>query len=385
MHELTLTEAVYSGTQVSSVLVKPASADCNLSCTYCFYLPKSKLYPETKIHRMSDSILRNLIAQMLSLAPEKVSFCWQGGEPTLMGLDFYRRVVHYQLLFKSPLQIVENSLQTNGTLINEEWAKFLAGYDFLVGVSLDGPREIHDYYRRGRGGSGSYEDVVRCLNILSRHNVKFNILTVLHSHNVKDPRGLYRFLTDMGFKYLQFIPCVEKRNGKIAEFSITPEEYGEFLCEIFDEWFNDGSPNTYVRDFEDILISYVTGEAPSCIFGRTCGRYIVVEHNGDVYPCDFYVERKWFLGNIMNEPIENIIKRKKFTEFKYRKARLAKKCKDCKWLKYCNAGCPRHWEILDFTQNYFCQSYKTFFEYSHEKFMKLKNKVSSKYFRFASN
>ena len=380
LHDSAPIGPVNSETQISSVLVKPVSADCNLSCTYCFYLPKSELYPETKVHRMSDNVLRNLIAQMLSLAPEKVSFCWQGGEPTLAGLNFYKKAIRYQLLFKAPFQIVENSIQTNGILINEEWAKFLAGYDFLVGVSLDGPQEIHDYYRKRRGGSGSYKDVIRCLNTLSRHHVKFNILTVLNARNVRDPRGLYKFLTDRGFRYLQFIPCVEKRNGRIADFSITPEEYGEFLCEVFDEWFNDGAPNTYVRDFEDILISYVTGDTPNCVFGRTCGRYVVVEYNGDVYPCDFYVERKWFLGNIMHEPIEDIIRKRKFMEFKNRKIELTKKCRGCKWLRYCNGGCPRHWEILDFTQNYFCESYKTFFEYSHERFMKLKNRISPTFY-----
>ncbi len=364
--------------QVESVLVKPVSADCNLSCTYCFYKSKVKLYPETKIHRMSDEILKNLIAQMLSLAPRKVSFCWQGGEPTLAGLDFYRKVMHYQSIFKAPLQIVENSMQTNGLLIDEKWASFLARSGFLVGVSLDGPREIHDYYRKTSGGLGSYDNVIRCLNILAKFGVKFNILTVIHKRNVKMPRELYNFLTGMGFRYLQFIPCVEKgSDGNLAEFSVTPEEYGSFLCEVFDEWFNRGAPNTYVRDFEELLISYVTGDTPSCVFGQECGRYIVVEYNGDVYPCDFYVEQKWLLGNLMEEPIEEIIKGKKFAEFKSRKSKLTKKCGRCKWLKYCNGGCPRHWEILGFTENYFCRSYKRFFRHSHKQFLKLKNLVKS--------
>ena len=170
-----------------SVLVKPVSADCNLSCTYCFYLPKSKMYADVNVHRMSDKVLAELIAQMLSLSTGRVSFCWQGGEPTLAGIDFYRKVLRYQSLFKAPFQVVENSLQTNGTLIDDRWASFLSVYDFLVGVSLDGPKDLHNFYRRGRGGFGSYDAVIRCINMLRRYGVKFNILTVVNDRNVKDP------------------------------------------------------------------------------------------------------------------------------------------------------------------------------------------------------
>jgi len=367
-----------SSPPISSVLVKPVSADCNLSCTYCFYLPKARLYPEVETHRMSDEVLAKLTAQILSLSAERVSFCWQGGEPTLAGIDFYRRALRYQSMFKAPFQVVENSLQTNGMLIDDRWASFLSRYDFLVGVSLDGPKEIHDYYRRNRAGLGSYEAVIRCIDTLRNYGVKFNILTVVNDRNVRDPKSLYRFMVDMGFKYLQFIPCVEvDPNGGVASYSISPEDYGRFLCEIFDEWFNDGSPEVYVRDFEDLLISYILGETPSCIFGRRCGRYVVVEYNGDVYPCDFYVDRRWLLGNIMEDSIEDIISSERLIEFASTKGKLIEKCRDCRWIRYCNSGCPRHWEITGYSENYFCRSYKRFFEYTHDRFIKLKNIVES--------
>lgn len=364
---------------ISSVLVKPVSADCNLSCAYCFYLPKSNLYPEVEVHRMSEEVLMSLVIQTLSLPHKTISFCWQGGEPTLAGIDFYRRALRYQFMFKASSQIVENSIQTNGLLIDDRWASFLSTYNFLVGVSLDGPKEMHDYYRKSRGGYGSYDAVIKCINTLRRLNVKFNILTVVNKLNVKDPKGLYKFMVNMGFKYLQFIPCVERdSSGGIAEYSVTPEDYGRFLCEVFNEWFNNGNPEVYIRDFEEILISYVLGDTPSCLFGRRCGRYIVVEYNGDVYPCDFYVDRKWLLGNIVEDSIEDIIANEKFLEFTSIKDRLIEKCWGCVWLKYCNGGCPRHWEIKNYSENYFCKSYKMFFEHAHDKFIKLKSIVERK-------
>ncbi len=369
------------GSLISSVLVKPVSADCNLSCTYCFYLSKAELYPEVRVHRMSDEVLRELVAQVVGVSPGRVSFCWQGGEPTLAGLDFYRRVVEYQELFRAPGQVVENCLQTNGVLIDEEWARFLSRYGFLVGVSLDGPREFHDYYRRDRSGRGSYDRVMRGIGWLRKFGVEFNILVLLNDRNVKYPRKLYRFLVGQGFRYLQFIPCVERdpETGEIAGYSITPEEYGRFLCELFDEWTRGGVPDVYIRDFDDILISYVTGDSPSCIFGRECGRYVVIEYNGDVYPCDFYVEPDWFLGNIMEEPLEEILQKEKFKKFRSRKRELARRCEGCPWLWLCNGGCPRHWEVLGFSRNYFCSSYRRFFEYSHERFLKLKRVVELMY------
>jgi len=365
---------------ISSVLVKPVSADCNLACEYCFYSSKAALYPETRRHRMSDRVLRELIAQLMSLLLDHASFCWQGGEPTLAGVDFYRKVVKYQSLFGISGQTVENSLQTNGTLIDEEWAKFLSRYKFLVGVSLDGPESLHNYYRKDHAGGGSYDRVMDGIKWLRRYDVNFNILVLLNKKNIKHPKKLYRFLVEQGFRYLQFIPCVERNseNGGLAEYSISPQQYGRFLCEVFDEWTRDGIPQIYIRDFEDILFVYVTGETSSCMFGWECGKYVVVEYNGDVYPCDFFVEPRWFLGNLMEKPLEEIIASEKFLEFKKRKSKFARKCEGCPWLQYCRGGCPKHWIVVNSDHNYFCSAYKMFFEHAHEGFLRLKRFVEEK-------
>ena len=365
---------------ISSVLVKPVSADCNLACEYCFYSSKTDLYPETKRHRMSDRVLRELIAQFIGLSLDRTSFCWQGGEPTLAGLNFYRKAVKYQSLFAAPGQEVENSLQTNGILIDEEWAKFLARHKFLVGVSLDGPKDLHDHYRKDHAGGPSYERAMRGTEWLRRFSVDFNILVLLNRRNIEHPRELYRFFLKEGFRYLQFIPCVERdpETGKIAEYSITPEQYGQFLIDAFDEWTSGGVPQVYVRDFDEILIAYVTGEAPSCTFSRECGKYVVVEYNGDVYACDFYVEPRWFLGNFTEQPLEEIIATEKFLKFKKQKSKLTQKCEGCPWLKYCRGGCPKHWPVLNSETNFFCPSYRMFFEHSHSGFLKLRRFVQQK-------
>ncbi len=366
--------------QIMSVLVKPVSFHCNLACKYCFYLPKSTLYPGTEFHRMSDRVLRELIAQLMSLSLDQVSFCWQGGEPLLAGLNFYRNVVKYQSLFQVPGQRVDNNIQTNGTLINEEWARFFKAYNFLVGVSLDGPKSLHDLYRRDPIGNPSYDRVMNGIQWLKRYNVDFNILVLLNNWNVKYPRRLYSFLLKEGFHYLQFIPCVEKDpvKGSTADYSITPEEYGRFLCTVFDEWIRDGIPKIYIRDFEAILISYVYGQSPICTYSRECGGYVVVEYNGDVYPCDFHVDPEWLLGNLMEQPLEEIITNKKFTKFKKMKERLSIRCRGCPWLQYCRGGCPRHWNINSMNSNYFCPSYKMFFEHAHREFLRLKHYVKKK-------
>jgi uncharacterized protein len=200
---------------------------------------------------------------------------------------------------------------------------------------------------------------------------------LLNKQNVNHPRELYGYLLDQGFKHLQFIPCVERNttNKGLAHYSITPDQYGQFLSEVFDEWMKEGVPQVYIRDFEDVLISYMTGETPSCLFSKKCGKYVVAEYNGDVYPCDFFVEPQWFLGNLMEKPLEEIIASEKFLKFKNRKTELALKCKECPWLQYCHGGCPRHWNVSGSERNYFCSSYRTFFEYADQGFLRLKRYV----------
>jgi uncharacterized protein len=322
---------------------------------------------------MRDNILRELVAQLSILSMERISFCWQGGEPTLAGLDYFKKAMKYQSLFKIPGQIVENSLQTNGILIDKKWAKFLARHRFLVGVSLDGPKEIHNYYRRDHKGRGSYEKVLKGIELLKKYHVEFNILVLLNNLNIKQPIKLYHFLLDQGFQYLQFIPCLEKnpKTKEITKYSITPEEYGLFLCKIFDEWIKDDNPRVYIREFEESLIAYVTGETPTCTFSSECGKSIVIEYNGDIYPCDFFVDPMWLLGNITSNPINQVIKNGKYKEFQLRKIKKSENCVNCSWIKNCNSGCPKHW-IKHSNHSYFCQSYKMYFGYTKHKFLELK-------------
>jgi len=367
--------------RISSVLVKPVSADCNLACKYCFYSPKATFYPQTKQHRMSDRVLRELVAQSMSLSSDRVSFCWQGGEPTLAGLDFYRKVVKYQSLFGIPGQKVENSIQTNGILLDEEWARFLSCYKFFVGISLDGPKDFHDYYRRDHADRPSYDRATKGIEWLRRYNVDFNILVLLNRRNVEYPKELFEFFVKKNFHYLQFIPCVESdlQEGKVRDYSITSEQYGRFLCLSFDEWVRGGIPQIYVRDFEAILMAYVNGEMPVCTYSRECGSYVVVEYNGDVYPCDFHVDSWWLLGNLTEQPLEEIIASEKFLKFKTIKNRIAQKCGGCPWFQYCGGGCPKHWNVSNSDNNYFCSSYRTFFEYANRDFLRLKRFVEKKH------
>jgi uncharacterized protein len=367
-----------------SVLVKPASADCNLACPYCFYSPKSKLYPETKRHVMNDAVLEAMIKQLMPLAGATASFGWQGGEPTLMGLDFFKKAVELQAKYGQPGQVVSNCLQTNALLLDERWAEFLAPYKFLLGVSLDGPKEIHDYYRVNAAGVGSFDRVMDRLRLLRSRGVEFNILTLLNNKNSVRPREVYQFFVSQGFKYLQFIPCIEPdpATGGPSQFNVSPDAYGQFLCETFNEWIRPGRPNVFVRLFDAFLITHVTGEYPYCGFAKECGSYVVIEHNGDVYPCDFYVEREWLLGNIMQTPLEEIIASAKFKEFQGLKQRLAPECRDCEWLNLCYGGCLKERMTLGVKAealNHYCPSYKRFFAHSREGFARLKELVQKEH------
>ncbi len=283
-----------------------------------------------------------------------ISFVWQGGEPTLAGLEFFRKAVQLQEMYRYPNQRVSNSIQTNGVLVDEEWARFYKEKDWLVGVSLDGPASQHDAYRVTNDGSGSYEKVIQGIGALRSKGVEFNILALLNDINVKKPKALYRWLVGEGFKHLQFIPCVETgSNGEVTGFSITPQEYGEFLVEVFDEWKRD-IPEVYVRDFEDLLIGLVTGEAPNCVYNGKCGEYLVVEHNGDAYPCDFFVERRWLLGNINQTGVEELYNGEAMNSFRENR-KLHEKCGSCNHTALCHGGC-----LKSVTEDgyYFCESIK---------------------------
>ena len=281
-----------------SLLIKPASADCNLRCEYCFYI--DHLEEGKHAPRMSDEILELLIKGYMSTNQDNnYSFGWQGGEPTLMGLKFFEKVIELQKKYGPPGAAVSNGLQTNGTLITEEMANFFGKYKFLLGVSLDGPAYLHDYYRKTLGQTPTHSLVMRGIEVLKKHNVEFNILILVNNKTVKKSREIYQYLKAQGFFYHQYIPCVEfDNNNKPHNYSITGKEWGTFLCELFDEWIKEDMKKISIRLFDSILEYLVYGQYNVCYMQNNCCQYFVVEYDGNVYPCDFFVRKDLLIGNV---------------------------------------------------------------------------------------
>jgi uncharacterized protein len=363
---------------LNSLLIKPAGPDCNLDCTYCFYLEKAELFPNTKRHRMSIEILEELIKQTMQQGPRHISFGWQGGEPTLMGLPFFQKAVDFQTRYGEG-KSVANGFQTNGLLIDKDWAAFFYHFNFLIGLSLDGPQHIHDHYRISKGGAGSWQKVYDNAKLLLEHGVQTNALVVVNDYSVNFPEEIYHFHKELGLNYMQFIPCVEtdptSGNGA-ASFSVSAEKYGEFLNKVFDLWYSDFSenePSTFIRYFDSVFHNYVGLNAPDCTLMEACGSYLVVEHNGDVYSCDFFVENDWKLGNVNTHKLIDMLNSERQAEFGNMKANLPEECKTCEWLNKCRGGCTkdRIRDINDNGSNHFCISYKMFFEHADKKLTEL--------------
>lgn len=356
---------------LNSILVKPAGPDCNMACSYCFYLEKAELFSKTKVHRMSLAILEEMIRQVLENGSSQVSFGWQGGEPTLMGLPFYQKAVEFQQRYDRG-KTVGNGLQTNGILIDYDWAKFLKDYNFLVGLSLDGPEHVHNHYRLMKGGDGSWDKVVDRAKLMLDAGVAVNALTVVTDYSAQFPEEIYNFHKDLGLTFQQYIPCIEtdpEDPTKAAPFSVSPKKFGNFLCTLFDLWitdFNDNVPTTSIRHFDSVFHSYVGLPPPECTLLPECGIYVVVEHDGGVYSCDFFVEPDWKLGNIMDGNLKDFLNSDRQLEFGRMKSTLPDPCKSCQWLKYCLGGCTkdriRH--PGDNNLSHFCQSYQMFFEHA---------------------
>ena len=333
-------------TPLTHILVKPAGPDCNMACGYCFYTRKGALFSSTPRHRMRDTVLEEMLRQLMEQAGEQVSVTWQGGEPTLMGLDFFERAVAFQNRFGNR-QVVGNGLQTNGLLVTDDWADFFSRYNFLVGLSLDGPAHVHDHYRKARGGAGTWERVSQSARRMLDKGVSVNALTVVNDHSVKFPEQIYQFHKGIGLPHMQFIPCVENdpaRPGRLAPFSVPPEAYGAFLCTLFDLWLADfagGLPTTSIRFFESLIFVYAGLPAPECTLGEKCGRYVVVEHNGDVFSCDFFVEPRWKLGNLLQGHLAAMLNARRQKDFGRRKNDLPAICRNCRWHAVCRGGCPK--------------------------------------------
>lgn len=374
------------------LLAKPAGALCNLGCEYCFYLEKTHLYPGARNFRMSPEVLEAYVRDYIAAQPvPQVNFAWQGGEPTLMGVDFFREVVALQKRYANGRRI-ENALQTNGTLLDDEWGRFLAEHRFLVGVSIDGPRELHDAYRVDKGGRPTFDQVMRGLEVLKRHGVEFNTLTTVHRKNAPFPLLIYRFLREVGSGYIQFIPIVERVAPKagapeglwlapppdhpgmesfdehVTPWSVRPGEYGDFLCRIFDEWVQRDVGRVYVQQFDAALANWV-GESPGvCIFSENCGSALAIEHNGDVYSCDHYVYPRYRLGNLLNTSLAAMVDAPEQRQFGAAKsASLPKYCRDCSVRFACHGECPKH-RFLQTPDgegglNYLCAGYRKFFRH----------------------
>lgn len=363
------------------VMWKTVSEDCNLACEYCYYSTCGGK-PGPKINRVDSSLLEKFIKAYMARAKGAASFAWQGGEPLLAGKDFFREVVALQAKHAVPPVNISNALQTNGTLIDEEWANFFKSYNFLIGVSLDGPQEIHDSRRVTGSGKGSFNRVMRGIRHLQTADVDFNILTVIHEGNVHKANLLMDFYKREGLQYIQFIPCMDFRAQQThspANYLITPEQYGEFLCEAFDIWYQDGSPLISVRFFDTMLSAYLLGEAELCVHRSSCPKILILEQNGDAYPCDFYISNDFKLGNVGVDSLEDILSSAVFEKFLRLKPKLPRPCTNCPYLKLCHGGCPRNrtWTPKEDDPgiDYFCKSYKMVYTYAHERMMQIAEQI----------
>lgn len=344
-----------------SVMAKPASSACNLTCRYCYYLHRADKPPARRMAReVLEAYVRDTIAAQPG-APEIV-FGWQGGEPTLAGLDFFEDAVALQERHCPAATRIVNALQTNGTLIDEDWARFFREHNFLVGLSLDGPAHFHDPLRRDLKGRGSHARALRALSLLSRAEVDVNTLTVVHRLNYQHGREVYRFLRRIGARHMQFIPLVERTAGGIAPWTAPPAGFGRFLCDVFDDWRAKDVGRVFVQIFEEYA-SVLAGFAPRlCVFAADCRGTPILEANGDLYSCDHYAYPAYRLGNILETPIGELARSERQIRFGRTKSDpLPGPCTRCEFLAACFGGCPKH---RFSSENYLCPSYRAFFAYA---------------------
>lgn len=362
--------------QPFTLLVKPAGPDCNLACRYCFYTPKKALFPDSAC-RMSEAVLETLCRQYLRLRFPVNAFAWQGGEPTLMGLDFYKQAVRFQAQYRTEEQSVQNTFQTNAVLINDDWCRFFAENNFLLGISLDGPQDIHDFYRKDHAGRGTYTRVLQAIERCRKASVEFNILVLLNDRNISRPDLLFDFFTAQGFGFLQFVPCLEpdpENPDRPAPWSITPEQYGRFLCRFFDRWRDGWTKKLSIRTFDNFLNVLAGGPPAECTFARLCSDYIVIEHDGSAYCCDFFVTPQTRLGNLLQTPLDQLAASPVKQDFIRRKRRIADACLVCRYLDLCGGGCLKDRLLFTGTErtpSFFCRAYKMFLDHALPHFQAL--------------
>ena len=366
------------------VMLKPVGAACNLACNYCYYLEKSNLYKHQPKRQMSEELLERFVKDYIEAQTmNEVVFTWHGGEPTLRPLSFYQKAVELKKKYAGG-RIIHNSLQTNGTLLTDEWCRFLKANNWLVGISIDGPEAFHDRYRRDSQGRPSWKRVMEGIRLLQHYGVEWNAMAVVNRYNADHPQAFYRFFKSIGCQYIQFTPIVERNvqhadgrhlasindatDAPVTDFSVTPEQWGSFLCGLFDEWVKQDIGRVFVQIFDSMLANWV-GVAPgTCIYAKECGHTGVMEFNGDVYSCDHFVFPQYKLGNINEHTLIEMLygeKQRRFSQLKYNK--LPRQCKECRWAFACHGECPKNRFVNDRYGNpglnYLCAGYRRFFEH----------------------
>ncbi|WP_019615837.1 anaerobic sulfatase maturase [Psychromonas ossibalaenae] len=366
------------------VMAKPTGSTCNLNCTYCFYLEKHKLYRESSKQFMDQYTLENYIRQHIEAqSADVVEFAWQGGEPTLAGLAFYKKAVELQKKYAGRKQI-HNNLQTNGIIIDDLWCQFFKENNWLIGISIDGPMELHDIYRVNRSGKGSHQKVIKAVTLLKYYQIEFNILAVINNHNVKHPQKVYNYLKSLGTAHIQFIPLIERENRNapshelrlispgfqplsyVTSWSVEAKAYGQFLADVFTAWVEKDIGRVFIQLFDSLLGVWCGYPAQMCSFSERCGHAFALEANGDIYNCDHYVYPEHKLGNINETKIITINNSERAKQFANdKKLNLSTDCHFCPFLKVCHGGCPKHRFIASSSgqknHNYFCEGYKIFF------------------------
>ncbi len=373
------------------VVAKPAGPICNLDCEYCFYLEKQALFDAGHKYRMSDGVLSAFITNYVSSQrTPAVEFVWQGGEPTVLGVDFFRKAIELQRPFQRQKRIT-NSLQTNGTPITDEWCSFLEKNNFMVGISLDGPKDVHDRYRRDRKGNGTFDRVMRGLRLLQKYEIEYNVLACIARDTASRPLDTYRFLRDEGVEFIQFTPIVERmpdsctmQSGlrlagpasldrpepqrQVTPWTVPPEEYGDFLIAVYEEWVRHDVGKVFVMNFEWALNAWIGNPSPVCIHAERCGRSLVVEHNGDVYACDHCVYPRYKLGNVATDNLSRMVAKSIRSGFGVAKeTALPRWCRECEVLAACRGGCPKHrFAATHYGEpglHYLCAGYRKFFRH----------------------
>jgi uncharacterized protein len=372
------------------IMAKPIGPLCNLNCEYCFYLEKKALFAENENYRMSDKVLKAFVQKYIRAndVPE-ISFAWQGGEPMLMGLDFFKKAVRLQKQYSHGKKIT-NSLQTNGVLLDNAWCEFLAKNNFLVGISLDGPEDIHNRYRVDGRGRGTFSAVIKAVELMQKHGVEYNVLACITRESARRPLDVYHFLKDRGVEFVQFIPVVERMpdNGTralglklasppdlgvesmadVTPWAVEPDSYGDFLISIFEEWVRNDVGKTFVMNFEWALMSWMGGDSTVCQFSRQCGKSLILEHDGNIYACDHFMYPDYLLGNVLSSDPKRLIDSPQQNAFGTRKeTALPQCCRECDVLFACRGGCPKHRFVATLEKkpglNYLCEGHKKFFRH----------------------